>query len=125
MLKQPPDQDKRMQSRSHARRLGKRGLYLAAALLLMGFIFWVAGRQGKVMEDLALVDGHLVNVRLLTLPANRWVRIAPKLPDFIQKIPFTAVQNLVPLPSQDWSRQSHAGLAFDSKRGTLLIFASD
>jgi hypothetical protein len=125
MLKPQPDRDNRNQSRLTGQHLRKRGLYLAAALLLMGFFYWWAGRDGNDMEDLAYVDGRLVNVRLLTLPANRWVRIAPKLPDFIQKIPFNTVQDLVPLPGQNWSRQGHAGLAFDSKRDALLIFGSD
>ena len=31
----------------------------------------------------------------------------------------------MPLPSQNWTRQGHAGLAFDSKRDSLLIFGSN
>ena len=72
MLKQHPEKDKRTD-----RHLRKRGLYLAITLLLIGFIFWWAVRDGNDTEDLAYVDGHLVNVKLLNLPTNRWVRIAP------------------------------------------------
>lgn len=43
---------------------------------------------------------------LLDLPANRWVKLHQ---------PWSA----------DWRRQSHAGIAYDSKRGTILIFGSN
>lgn len=43
---------------------------------------------------------------LANLPANRWIKYHEETPG-------------------SWSRQGHAGLAFDSKRGTLLVFGSD
>jgi hypothetical protein len=124
MASHQPNRNKRIQSGSRGRRWGKRSLYLAAALLLLGIVVWAVGRGGKDMEDLSLIDGRLVNVKLLTLPANRWIRIAPRLPDAIEKIPLVWVRNLL-LPGPGWTRQGHAGLAFDTKRDSLLIFGSD
>ena len=43
---------------------------------------------------------------LLRLAPNRWVRLNTP-------------------PVRDWSRQPHAGLAYDSQRGTLLIFGAN
>jgi hypothetical protein len=45
-------------------------------------------------------------LRLRNLPANRWVKYHEERP-------------------ADWARQAHAGIAFDSRRGSLLIFGSD
>jgi hypothetical protein len=125
MVKLLPEQEDRGESRSVVRRRGKRSLFFVTILLITAFIFWQVMRKGDFTDDMAFVNGRMSNVKLLTLPANRWVRIAPKLPEFIHKIPFAYVRNLVPVPRQDWSRQRHAGLAFDSKRDTLLIFGSD
>lgn len=47
-----------------------------------------------------------LNPELLALKPNTWVKLHQ--PD-----------------SLDWRRQRHSGLAYDSKRGTLLIFGSD
>lgn len=47
-----------------------------------------------------------LNPRLLNLAPNKWVK-------FYQ--PATA----------DWRRQGHAGIAYDSKRGVILLFGSD
>jgi len=47
-----------------------------------------------------------LNPALLRLPSNRWVKLD------------TA-------PTKGLSRQAHAGLAYDSKRGTLLMFGSN
>lgn len=47
-----------------------------------------------------------LNRDLLDLKPNTWVKIHQ--PD-----------------STDWRRQAHSGLAYDSKRGTLLVFGSD
>lgn len=53
------------------------------------------------------VDDQLDNsVFLLNLPANRWV----KYHEF---------------KGNEWWRKSHAGLAYDSTRGSLLVFGSD
>ena len=47
-----------------------------------------------------------LNPTLLSLTTNRWVKLhEPRM--------------------KDWSRQAHAGMAYDSKRGTLLIFGSN
>ena len=45
-------------------------------------------------------------LELRNLPANRWVMYHEERPGI-------------------WSRQGHAGMAFDSRRGSLLIFGSD
>ena len=45
-------------------------------------------------------------LQLRDLPANRWVKYHEERPG-------------------NWSRQGHAGMAFDSRRGSLLIFGSD
>lgn len=47
-----------------------------------------------------------LNPALLHLAPNRWVKLDAA-------------------PVKDWSRQSHAGMAYDSKRGRLLIFGSN
>ncbi|MCK0509197.1 hypothetical protein [Aromatoleum anaerobium] len=47
-----------------------------------------------------------LNTALLDISPNRWVRLhTPAV--------------------KEWSRQAHAGMAYDSKRGTLLIFGSN
>ncbi len=51
-------------------------------------------------------NGSTLNTKLLNLPPNRWIK-------FHQPA------------KADWRRQQHAGIAYDSKRGTLLIFGSD
>lgn len=51
-------------------------------------------------------QGRPLNPRLATLKSNTW--------------------NLLAQPAEThWRRQSHAGLAYDSQRGTLLIFGSN
>ncbi len=68
----------------------------AAALLL---VVW------RCNGDVALpleVDNALA---LRSLPPNRWIKYHEEHPG--------------------WSRQGHAGIAYDSKRGTLLVFGSD
>ena len=53
------------------------------------------------------VDAQLENsLFLLNLPANRWVKYHE-------------------LKGGDWWRKGHAGLAYDSSRGSLLVFGSD
>lgn len=47
-----------------------------------------------------------LNPKLLNLQPNLWVEVHKPA-------------------ASDWSRQAHAGLAYDSKRGTLLIFGSN
>ncbi len=52
-------------------------------------------------------DAQLENTLfLINLPANRWIKYHH-------------------LKDDDWWRQSHAGLAYDSTRGSLLVFGSD
>ncbi len=52
-------------------------------------------------------DDQLENALfLLNLPANRWIKYHE-------------------LPAGDWWRKGHAGLAYDSTRGSLLVFGSD
>lgn len=51
-------------------------------------------------------EGSKLNPRLSTLPPNIWVK-------FYQA------------PKTNWRRQGHAGMAYDSRRGRLLIFGSD
>jgi len=47
-----------------------------------------------------------LNPKLLSLPPNHWVEV---------HTPAT----------REWSRQAHAGLVYDSRRGTLLVFGSN
>lgn len=55
---------------------------------------------------LAQESGKGLNPRLLNLPPNQWVKVRSDR-------------------RLGWHRQAHAGIAFDSKRGTILIFGSD
>ena len=69
-------------------------------VLIGAAIYWRYGHrseQSRLIESLAL---------FANLPENTWVRVA--------------VGN-----DGNWTRQGHAGLAYDSKRGSLLIFGSD
>lgn len=56
-----------------------------------------------------IAAAQALNPKLLELPPNRWVKLHK---------PFT-------LWKPDWTRQGHAGMTYDSKRGTLLVFGSD
>ncbi|GMR05602.1 MAG: hypothetical protein BMS9Abin25_0177 [Gammaproteobacteria bacterium] len=57
--------------------------------------------------DSSDIEDQLDNsIFLLNLPPNRWVRYHE-------------------LKSGDWWRKGHAGLAYDSTRGSLLVFGSD
>jgi hypothetical protein len=79
-------------------------LGLAAGLLFSqrGAAEMGAGAQLKAVAS----AGRVLNPRLLALEPNTWSRLAQ--------------------PQQaDWRRQTHAGIAYDSKRGTLLIFGSN
>jgi len=103
-----------------------RSLYLVAAVMAIGCAFyWKLGGNALGVEGLTIIDGRFLNTELLNLPANRWIRIAPEPPALLRDNPFTAIQNFLPLPSEDWTRQGHSGLAFDSKRDRLLIFGSN
>ncbi len=73
----------------------------AAALAAGGSAWYWTTRRGD--DSLAAVDNLL---ELRNLPANRWVRYHEEKPGH-------------------WSRQGHAGMAFDPRRGSLLIFGSD
>lgn len=74
----------------------------SAAALSAGVaaVYWQARRRD---ESLAPVENLL---ELRNLPANRWVKYHEEKP-------------------RHWSRQGHAGMTFDSRRGSLLIFGSD
>lgn len=79
-------------------------LLLVAALTIAGAAFAVARLLlGDVAELPAEVDNSL---QLLNLEPNRWFKYHEERPG-------------------NWSRQGHAGIAFDGKRGALLIFGSD
>lgn len=68
--------------------------------LVIGLATLVLGASA----DVTAANG--LNPDLLKLAPNRWVRLDTP-------------------PVKEWSRQPHAGLAYDSKRGTLLIFGSN
>lgn len=72
-------------------------MVLAAAATIT---FWLAREPDSLPTEVENI------LQLRDLPANRWVK-------FHEEKPGT------------WRRQGHAGTAFDSKRGTLLIFGSD
>jgi hypothetical protein len=55
---------------------------------------------------LPLQAAESLNPKLQKLPPNRWVEFSKPA-------------------ASDWSRQAHAGMAYDSRRGTLLIFGSN
>lgn len=55
---------------------------------------------------LPLPAAEALNPKLLALAPNRWVEVHKPA-------------------SREWSRQAHAGMAYDSRRGTLLIFGSN
>lgn len=61
-----------------------------------------AGAQPKAVAS----EGRVLNPRLLALKPNTWSRLAQ--PD-----------------QAGWRRQTHAGIAYDSRRGTLLVFGSN
>jgi hypothetical protein len=85
-------------SRSISRLLLVAGLAVAAALATAAY-FWREPRDALPTE--------LENALFLrNLPANRWVRYHAESPGA-------------------WHRQGHAGIAFDSRRGSLLVFGSD
>jgi len=76
-------------------------LGLAAA----GLMVWSGEGAGETGGGRAK-EGRPLNPRLLALKPNTW--------------------SLLDQPAQaGWRRQRHAGLAYDSKRGTLLIFGSN
>jgi len=74
---------------------------LAAAMALgAGVVLWQSWRSKELPSE---VENLLA---LRNLPANRWVKYHEERP-------------------AGWRRQGHAGMAFDSRRGSLLIFGSD
>jgi hypothetical protein len=84
-----------MPNRMIIRRLFQRSLLLSALLTL------------SACSDVSSVDDQIQNVAfLLDLPANQWVEYHE-------------------IASGAWWRKSHAGMAYDSKRQSLLIFGSD
>jgi hypothetical protein len=85
-------------------RLSKLPFLVALALVASGpaaIGYWyIRGTGGDLPAE---VENSL---QLRSLPPNRWIKYHEERP-------------------RGWSRQGHAGIAFDSKRGTLLIFGSD
>lgn len=64
------------------------------------------GAMGETRSREMAPHGRPLNPRLLALKPNTW--------------------SLVSQPAKaDWRRQTHAGIAYDSRRGTLLIFGSN
>jgi hypothetical protein len=83
------------------------------ALRRLGWIVGaVAGAAAAVAAYVAvspaddLPDEVANALYLRSLPANRWVKYHEETPRI-------------------WTRQAHAGLAFDTRRGSLLVFGSD
>ena len=90
----------------------RHGALLAALLLglfAVGLLFSRSGNGGMAGDALPKAmapHGKTLNPHLLGLKPNTW--------------------SLISQPDQaDWRRQSHAGIAYDSKRGTLLVFGSN
>lgn len=78
---------------------------LAASLLGLAAGLLVSP-DGIAGVEAGASPGRALNPRLLALVPNTWSRLAQ--------------------PEQaDWRRQTHAGIAYDSKRGTLLVFGSN
>jgi hypothetical protein len=69
-------------------------------LLAAAVTFWSARKSQDLPPELENA------LQLRNLPPNRWVRYFESRPG-------------------SWSRQGHAGMAFDTRRGSLLIFGSD
>ena len=89
----------RTSSRHHSSVSNTRRLVLLAAIFTAVFL------SGCTNE--ADIEDQLENsLFLMNLPANRWVKYHE-------------------LQSGDWWRKGHAGLAYDSTRGSLLVFGSD
>ena len=81
----------------------KRSILIGTAVILaLAAIagFWPAS------EPDAQPGGLGTTLDLRDLPANRWIKYHEEKP-------------------RGWTRQTHAGMVFDSKRGSLLIFGSD
>lgn len=81
----------------------RRYLLLGSAVVILlaaGAIFWSAKRAQDLPPELENA------LQLRNLPPNRWVK-------YFESRPGT------------WSRQGHAGMAFDTRRGSLLIFGSN
>jgi hypothetical protein len=76
------------------------GALAAAGAALAAGGLWLRGRDEALPEP---VENAL---QLRSLPPNRWIRYHEERP-------------------AGWSRQAHAGMALDTRRGTLLIFGSD
>lgn len=93
--------------RARSKRIVARSIAIAVLLGVVAAAAWyvLQRRGGAADAEPSYVDGRLINQRLRELPANTWVEIASERPG--------------------WTRQGHAGIAFDSRRGTLLIFGSD
>lgn len=78
-------------------------LAVAGLLVLSGPGAWAAG-MARPTETAS--QGRPLNPRLIALKPNTW--------------------SLLAQPAQaSWRRQTHAGIAYDSKRGTLLVFGSN
>lgn len=81
----------------------------AGALLALGLVLYVvaAGAQQRLLRsDFEAGETAASVPDLTTIPVNRWV-------EFHQPA------------DADWRRSPHAGLAYDSRRGTLLMFGAE
>ncbi len=73
------------------------------------------------LERIENVNGQLLNRKLLAIDENHWVKIYPQETKLLQTLLF-----MTPADTElDWHRQEHAGLAFDAKAKSLLIFGSN
>ena len=108
---------------SHSQKINKWFLIIPAFLLITGIIALLAREPDDILENIEFIDGHLLNRKLLSLPENQWIKIYPPSISF-NLFQFFSLANLFDSGS-NWHRQGHAGLAFDSKRKSLLIFGSD
>ena len=92
---------------------------------VIGLIIWgislIIQDQDDSLENLEYVNGHLLNRKLLSIADNQWVKIYPQATSLLQRLSFDNHSD----SGLSWYRQGHAGLAFDSKTKSLLIFGSN
>lgn len=76
--------------------------------------------QEDTFENLEYINGQLLNKELLSITDNQWVKIYPQK-NILQSLSLQSFFG----SDLNWNRQGHAGLAFDSKAKSLLIFGSN
>lgn len=108
-------------SKKDKRKLSFWFLVVLLMMLIFGGIVLFFKDKKQAVENLKYVNGHLLNPYLLSIPENSWVKIYPQKEGLLQRLIFnhTAQKEL------DWHRQGHAGMAFDFKAKSLLIFGSN